>query len=512
MDTAGAKRTIKRFVDAASAVAVVVRRLASPAWKALTFSPSEALAPDSCLCARIGRGCIEIVHATRVLSKYRIKAYKTYQYCDEDSIPSPEETASALAVSLKDFGIRKAKVVLVIPKAWVVVKSASLPAAAGENLREVVTYEFDRFTPFSADEALYDYLVEKITKDKIDLLIAALKASTVAEYNNKLLDRGITVRSVALDLSCLATLCRFITGLDSFIFVEIGRNGCGGGVVHGGILKAASAQDFQKFDDQHRAEGVEEFITMQQKFFDGISKEVPVLISFGEDKEFGEVLLQRGRVSFKPIEGSDKEISGLSKFKGISDSLTGAAIEHLWPGARGFNLLSKGLRGRVKMPFLLTSILAFGIVACIGAYLFIPIQTETDRLAEIDRQINSRKDEIRYIEKIKSEIEATNKQIALINNFKHGKPFYMDMMKELTQVVPKNSWLTRVRIAGSQVNIEGYAPSATSLIQLLEASKYFEKVEFSSPTFRDARQNMDRFQIKADIKELKPEGAVHEKK
>jgi Tfp pilus assembly protein PilN len=123
-----------------------------------------------------------------------------------------------------------------------------------------------------------------------------------------------------------------------------------------------------------------------------------------------------------------------------------------------------------------------------------------------------RKEEVRYVEKIKSEIEVLSKQIALVNNFRHDKSFYIDMVKELTLVIPNNAWLTRIRIAGSQVNIEGYAPSATPLIQLLEGSKYFQKAEFSSPTFRDARMNMDRFQIKMEMRNLKPEAGANEKK
>jgi Tfp pilus assembly protein PilN len=85
-------------------------------------------------------------------------------------------------------------------------------------------------------------------------------------------------------------------------------------------------------------------------------------------------------------------------------------------------------------------------------------------------------------------------------------------VKELTERIPKTAWLTRVRISGSQVNIEGYAASATALVQVLEASRYFRNVEFSSPTFRDPQMGMDRFQIKMEITERKKEAAADEKK
>ena len=190
----------------------------------------------------------------------------------------------------------------------------------------------------------------------------------------------------------------------------------------------------------------------------------------------------------------------------------GGAIEHLLRGAGGFNLLSKGLRDQVKRPFMVTAILS-ALMAIIWAfYLFMPIQTEGDRLAEIENQINRRKPEVMNIEKIRGESEVLSKKMALVDNFKREKPTTIELTKELTLRIPKNAWLTRVKISGQQVNIEGYAPSATSLIQLLEASRYFRNVEFSSPTFRDAAMNMDRFQIKMEIRAGRSGEAVSEKK
>ena len=75
----------------------------------------------------------------------------------------------------------------------------------------------------------------------------------------------------------------------------------------------------------------------------------------------------------------------------------------------------------------------------------------------------------------------------------------LDLLREVTRIVPTNVWLTRIRITDAQVNLEGYAPSATVLVPKLEESRYFKKVEFAAPTFRDPKQNMDRFQVKMEL-------------
>jgi Tfp pilus assembly protein PilN len=516
METAGAIKAIKRFGDIAAGVAEKISRLSRPVLRVLTFSPaSDAVARASAFCAQIDQGRIDVIYAVRSFSKYSVKAHKSYRF-NEESLPSSSEVASTLAVAIKDLGVRRADVQLIIPKSWVAMKAASLPAAVRENLPEVVRFEFDRLTPFSADEALYDYLTGEGTGEKIELFIAAAKAVAITAYCDSLAERGIVVKSVTFDISCLATLCSFVSGYSSFIFAEIDRCGIKSGTVDDGILKSSSSQEFKCDDDVLMAVIIEDFL-MEQKTSSGKEGEEgverPLILFFRKESEsLAEALKTRGKISFETLNNLQHKIAGITGLEGARTLLIGGVLELLWPKARRFNLLSKGIRDRSRKPFLLTALLAAVMAACLLAYIFVPVQTETERLAEINRQINLRKAEVKNVEKIKSDIEAVNKRLVLINNFRHDKPLYIDLIKELTTVVPKNVWLTRVRIADTQANIEGYAPSATSLVQILEASKYFQKVEFASPTFRDARMNMDRFQIKMDIKGSKTAEAGNEKK
>ena len=82
----------------------------------------------------------------------------------------------------------------------------------------------------------------------------------------------------------------------------------------------------------------------------------------------------------------------------------------------------------------------------------------------------------------------------------------------MTHALPKNTWLSRMRVTESTVEIEGYAASATDILPKLEGSPYFKKVEFASPTFRDSRMNSDRFIIKMEIEGLPEEKGKNEKK
>ncbi|MFZ5997474.1 MAG: PilN domain-containing protein [Nitrospirota bacterium] len=497
---------IERVTSVASTVAARLKTLGAPVWKALTFNPAhEAVAPASCLCITIEKGTIAAVHASRALSHYKIKGYKRYKFA-EGHYPKPEEVASTAALAFKDLGIRKTDAVLTIPKPWVVVKAAELPSAAAANLPEVISYELDRFTPFSAAEAFYDYLVLREEKERLSLLIAAVKADLMNPYLAALRESGISVKGITFDLSGISSLYRYMTGSDGFVFMTVNEEGVSGGVVDNGALSAVFSNGFTQDDDHHRVAVIENHIASHAAPLKGEGASHKVYISFrGKTSALKEMVRQKSRYPIGIADEMDKKISGITDFKDVAPAVIGGAMDHLWPDAKGFNLLSKGVREKAKTPFWLTIVLALALLALVTTYLVIPLNIENQRLMEIDRQIASRKGEVRNVEKLKTEIAALEDELVTVENFKNNRPLFINMLKELTVILPTNSWLTRLRISESQINIEGYAPSATPLISKLEASKYFRKVEFASPTFRDARQNMDRFQIKMEMEGIKDE-------
>jgi Tfp pilus assembly protein PilN len=136
-------------------------------------------------------------------------------------------------------------------------------------------------------------------------------------------------------------------------------------------------------------------------------------------------------------------------------------------------------------------------------YLVAPLKVEERKLQEISSQIEAKKEEAKKVETLKKEAESLREKITAINNFKHDRVMTLNILRELTSILPKNAWLSRARIATTSVDIDGYAGKATELLPKLEASKYFRKVEFASPIMRDARMDTERFNIKMEIEDTK---------
>jgi len=489
-----------------------VGKILSPIWKALMYSPLETVFPLSVICISVRLGGVDMMHVKRVLAKYSVLSSRPFEHAGE-VFPSPDEVAADTAHFMKEAGLKKCDAVLVVPRSWIIFKAIELPVAVKANIDEVINYEFDRFTPLSASEALYDFFTEQKSQDMLGVYLAASRASAVNEYLEKLATKAIAVKRVGFDVSALADYCRFASGLNKAYFAGISPKRCEGGFYEGAILKSASYCEFSADDDYRKAEEIESFISGQKKEEPAGSDTVPVMLAFSEETGgLRSAMASRANVSFKSTAEFEEKIKGGPMNGYIKNVAAGGAIGYLCPNAGGFNLLARGIRAGDKKSFLLTYILAGAILASVALFVFVPMMSERDRLAKIDREIAQRKSEVAAIEKIRAEIAAITKKTELMEGFKSGAPMRIDLIRELTTIIPANAWLTRVRVVENKINIEGYAQSATSLIQLLEASKHFRNVEFATPTFRDAQMNMDRFQIKMEVRESKKEEPAGEKK
>ncbi len=79
---------------------------------------------------------------------------------------------------------RQAPLLLLLPQAWVLRRQITLPAAAQENLAQVILFEMDRLTPFSADQVYYDYQVEQQSSadELVPVSIALVPRKKIASW------------------------------------------------------------------------------------------------------------------------------------------------------------------------------------------------------------------------------------------------------------------------------------------------------------------------------------------
>ena len=90
---------------------------------------------------------------------------------------SPAGQRETVREIVSDAKLRSAQVVICLPRGSALRRIVELPSPALENLREVLSFEMDRHTPFESDEVYFDYHVTQHDTEnklvKIDIVVMA---------------------------------------------------------------------------------------------------------------------------------------------------------------------------------------------------------------------------------------------------------------------------------------------------------------------------------------------------
>jgi Tfp pilus assembly protein PilN len=492
-----AQEKIEQLLNRGKKALQPAARISRSAWQALSLNLMNGIVlPETHIAASIERRGISIVKGSKFLSKVTLQDFKKYTF-EEDGFSSPERVASTLSLALRELkSPRRAGMTLALPREWVIVRKAQLPSSVMETITAVVGFELDRLTPLGAENAYYDFRILDEEDGKINLVVVASRADLINQYLAAAEQEGIHIQNVTTNLSGIGTMSFYLGLPADAVCVDVDARGFEGGFFAQGTMTSTFGHIFDN-NGQSRSDTL--ISALAPIFQTGQENNVaPQVVLFAKDAEYAMV---QGRTGNREniVNAHELERTLLKSGDALPDRASGIVLEALWPKARGFNLLTKGVHATQKVPLAITTLLILLLLAAVVPYVLLPLQHEQDRLAQIEKQISLLKPDVKKVEGLRKDVKTLADEVNTIASFKESKPMTLAMLKEITQLMPKSAWLTRVHITESNVDLEGYASSATELIPKLERSPYLKKVEFASPTFRDQRLNSDRFVIKAEI-------------
>ena len=109
------------------------------------------------------------------------------------------------------------------------------------------------------------------------------------------------------------------------------------------------------------------------------------------------------------------------------------------------------------------------------------------RLAAIQPDVNE-------VIGLQEEIDHLQRQVEILGQ-QDGR--VTTLLKELTELIPSDAYLTTLNLRGGRLTLDGQARSASDIITALEKSKRFKNVNFSSPTTRQG--DKERFALTAEV-------------
>jgi general secretion pathway protein L len=164
--------------------------------------------------------------------------------------------------------------------------------------------------------------------------------------------------------------------------------------------------------------------------------------------------------------------------------------------------MRKKVRQIGRLLLIILASLAFLLTLTWGGGTFIQYRNE---LATVNAEIKKRRPEVEALEKLQKQKDECCKETSELDRIKSGEISKIRMLEELTRILPTTVWIWNLKYNGKEVELSGFADSASDLIPLLDRSPLFEKVEFLAPVTKEMQmrgaenKEKERFRIKMKL-------------
>lgn len=464
----------------------------------------------SCLGIDLREDRVVLAHLKRSFGRISLAATKVASLSPDKP---KEEREAELINTIQQFvsgqSIPKENVVFALPRERAIVKFVEIPSAAKENLRKVVEYELGRHLPFPPEEAAFDYQVVEEKEGLLRILLVVVRREEL-ERNLDLLKR-MGIRPVAVEVGSTATANLFFYDQEplakgAIALIEIEKNFLELHFFEKGILKEGFHRPV--FDEEERGQELKE--ALQLGWLKGLAPKDGKQSLFFFGREATETLIEKLRHELSmpiTLAQSFGKIQLSDGIKGIPESYpsVGLALRGLSKTKWTINLLPLGLRKKVsRIGIYLAMGLSVLAILLAGAWALIPLVQEREELARVSAQVKEMKPKVEAIEAVQKQRDLLEKEVREFEALKSDDGSKLEVLRELSEILPPSAWIWNLKLRSKEVEINGFATSASDLIAILDKSPLFEKVEFSSPVTKERRlfgdqTEKERFRISAKM-------------
>jgi len=415
---------------------------------------------------------------------------------------SQKEEREAQVISLVNSFISKHQIYkertsVSLPREKVVVRFIKLPVATKENLRKVLEYESPKYAPFEKGETYLDYQILKEEKEWLHLFAVFVRKADVDACLSLLKKIGIQPLSIQMPSTGAFNLFSYNEGAkegEPSILLDVADP-----FYEMNLIEQRNLTESFHLPLPSEERGARMINTLKRSGLKGDSLSKSTLFVYGLGANEGMLASLREAnqikgVSYPPLNRIEagKELSKLYQIYGA----LGVALKGLTKTRLDLNLLPFEMRRKVRqigkpLLIILTS-LALALSLAWGTGIFIRYRKE---IKVINTEMKKRKPVVEAIEKVQRQKEELRKEISELEKIKSGEVGKIEMLREITQLLPSTVWIWNLKYMGKEIEISGFADSASDLIPLLDKSPLFEKVEFSTPVTKE------RVMIGSDIKE-----------
>jgi Tfp pilus assembly protein PilN len=413
-----------------------------------------------------------------------------------------EDARQSVAGFVDKHRLREAPATACLPRRHLLVRFLDLPAEAESRLTKVVGFQIDTLHPFGEGGVYWDCGVVSRDRERkqIKVLIVLAEKARLDQHCQELVRLGLRFTSLTLAAACLAPILKAVAG-EAALVVFCRPDG----VELLGFSRSAlcATRDVPA----ESGEGISELFERELH---------AVRAALSADDPAAVLTFMWGRPP-EPLAGLLADIPPLPepKLDWVAPPCSG--LEESWPalGAAYADLNRKSVAAPNLLPaerrwrparqaprvvYALGS-LAVLLAVVTGAHSWI---AKTFYARALSQQIDLWQGRAGAVRKQIQQAEGLEASADVLEGAREQTWMKLRVLAELTKLLPVGTWLQQIDVDQDSVEIFGYSDRAADLVQPLENSPYFSRVEFTSPITRDA-SNKEIFRIHMQLeKPLRP--------
>jgi len=410
-----------------------------------------------------------------------------------------DQPATTLRAELDQRRLAVRAVALGLPRTAVTVKPIELPEVDGE-LRDMVRFELERHVPFASDDASFDFAALSSDADGAATGTTAKRVLIVAADRRVVegalrLAEETRLRPSSLTVA-LHDLQAFVPSRQRGHVVWMHRIGDHTALLFLGNGQIVLSRSVPSADDAVIATEIERSLAVAR--WRGVDA---VWTSGDDDADPNSATAVPRTLLGAPVTAPPYTSRARALLEQITSVPSGAAqlalaVALATRRARALQLLPVHLRPRrlTRPQLVALGAVAAAVVLGITA-LLVPGYRENRRLTVINRRIASLDGEVRAVEQTLQELERKRRLLTTIQSVESTAVRPLPVLRDLTELLPNDAWLTTVSLDAKGVELTGQAAAASALIPLLENSPRLERAEFASPVTRG--RDKEQFRIRA---------------
>lgn len=167
----------------------------------------------------------------------------------------------------------------------------------------------------------------------------------------------------------------------------------------------------------------------------------------------------------------------------------------------GFNLLPPERRARrVDKRLRINLILAVCALALLGLCMWQSLDLREKAIDELSKEVAAARTSATQSAELKRQLRDAIEGANFLAKKKSEQAVTVDVLAEVTRLVPDDTWLERLSFVGTQVQLQGQSSRADKLIGILTKSTCLANPQFQGIIQPDGTTGKERFSLAADLK------------